>query len=69
MKRRRSHAAPRSRFQACSRCSGSGMLIDEVVRDGRRTREARRCDCLRIWLQEQKEPVQPPAERRRRDLE
>jgi hypothetical protein len=68
VRRRRSHAARRPPFIACSRCSGSGLLILEVVRDGRREREAKRCDCLREWLQLQKAPAQTPLERERKDL-
>ena len=45
-----------------------GLLVVEVMRDGRLEREGRRCDCLKQWLQEQKVMADPPLERERRDL-
>jgi hypothetical protein len=67
MRRRRPRPAPLNRFQACSRCAG-GLLIEEVIRGGRREREARRCECLRVWLRQERGATMTPVEKERRDL-
>lgn len=64
---RRPHTTPRNRFIACSLCF-QGLQLVEVVRDGRREREGRRCQCLRQWLAEQKALAAAPLERPRADL-
>jgi hypothetical protein len=46
VRRRGVRPAPRNPFRPCSLCF-QGLQLVEVVRDGRRERESRRCDCLK----------------------
>ena len=65
MRHPRPRKASRSnRFTPCSRCF-HGLQLIETVRDGKREREGRRCQCLRQWLETQKAPAIPPPERPR----
>ena len=48
--------------------SEGGLLIEEVMRDGQREREARRCQCLKLWMQAQRGSTLTPVEKERRDL-
>lgn len=43
-------------------------MIEDVKRDGKWTREARRCECLKAWLREQQAPRPTALQKERRDL-